>query len=327
VTEVFSLYQRFLNQGTLSEPTGIPDPQFALPSTVNWMRALGILVDHHKTNFKSALTAYSNVQRQTFTDQAANSIFEQLLLSLHQLSALQSLATASKKTDVARVAAVAWYYGIYSAASAMVAAQCSTIQDNHTQTANTWDRQIVVSKFAMLPFSMRLTSIVKTKADAEIVALRTSGQFGLLSPASNHDEALGAACAYLSGTADWWRWTVEEDLRQSREFRDLKVDNFRTKAARDLRDARFDKRTLSFMHQAIRYRGKANYREALYLSYGSSVETLLANYVADLERVLAAFLAMAGAFCSKRLGSTLWNAFVADVDKSRAFTTSPSTVW
>jgi len=323
----FSLYRRFLDQGTLSEPKGIPDPQFALPSTVNWMRALGILVDHHKIKFKSALTIYSNVQRQQFSDQAANSIFEQLLLSLHQLSALQALAAASKKTDVARVAAVAWYYGIYSAASAMVAAQCSTIQDNHTQTANTWDRQIAVRNLAMPPFSMRLTTLVKIKADAEVDALRTSGPFGLLSPASNADEALGAACAYISGTADWWRWTVEEDVRASREFRDLKVDNFRTKAARDLRDGRFDKRTLSFMHQAIRYRGKANYREALYLSYGSSVEALLKNYVPDLEKVLAAFLSMAGAFCSKRLGRDLWDAFVADVEKSRAFTTSPKTVW
>jgi hypothetical protein len=35
------LYDRIIKQGTINEPGGKPDPQFALPSTVNWMHALG----------------------------------------------------------------------------------------------------------------------------------------------------------------------------------------------------------------------------------------------------------------------------------------------
>lgn len=38
------LYDRIIKQGTINEPGGKPDPQFAQPSTVNWMRALRILI-------------------------------------------------------------------------------------------------------------------------------------------------------------------------------------------------------------------------------------------------------------------------------------------
>ena len=81
------------------------------------------------------------------------------------------------------------------------------------------------------------------------------------------------------------------------------------------------------MHEAIRYRGKANYREALFLGYGRSTETLLANYIDDLAVVLTAFVAMAGAFTSKRLGSQLWSEFIEDLEKQRSFTVSPKALW
>jgi len=35
-----SLYKRITETGTLSEPNGVPNPIYALPSTINWMRAL-----------------------------------------------------------------------------------------------------------------------------------------------------------------------------------------------------------------------------------------------------------------------------------------------
>ena len=84
---------------------------------------------------------------------------------------------------------------------------------------------------------------------------------------------------------------------------------------------------MGFLHQAARYRGKANYREALFLAYGHSTETLLKGFVADQATVLRAFLAMAGAFASRKLGKTLWAEFVDDVDANRAFSTSAASVW
>ena len=38
----FSLYDRITQHGTLSEPTGVPDPYFALQGTVNCLDMLGL---------------------------------------------------------------------------------------------------------------------------------------------------------------------------------------------------------------------------------------------------------------------------------------------
>ena len=84
---------------------------------------------------------------------------------------------------------------------------------------------------------------------------------------------------------------------------------------------------MGFLHQASRYRGKANYREALFLAHGRATDAALEGFVANQVVVLRAFLAMAGAFASRKLGKSLWGEFVADVEAQRAFTTSAASVW
>lgn len=41
MTKSFSLRDRFVSQGTLSDLQGIPDPAFSLPATLNWMNRPG----------------------------------------------------------------------------------------------------------------------------------------------------------------------------------------------------------------------------------------------------------------------------------------------
>jgi hypothetical protein len=222
---------------------------------------------------------------------------------------------------------VTWYYGIYYAASGMIAAQDGSLQNDHASTANSWDRHFAARALAMPPFGLRLTTLEEKAYKAEVAQLRNGNNSDLRTAPTNPDEAHGACCAYLSGSAGWYKWRTEEDLRQSRDFKDLGVVNFRTKLAREFRDERLARKSLSFVHQAIRYRGKANYREALFLGYGIATETLLAGYVDDLAKVLRAFVAMAGAYASKRLGSDLWTEFIDDVEARRAFSLSPAEVW
>lgn len=323
----FSLYNRFTTQGTLSNPDEIPDPRFALPSTVNWMRALAILIQDRDLSFGSATCFYSSVQKRVATAQEENTIFEQLLFAVHQLSALEALQASPSKADVARVGIVAWYYGIYSAASAMIAAQDGTIQDDHTGTATTWDRQFAANNKVMEPFSYRLSTLVKRYYDAEIANLRSGNGFLLTEKASDSRQAFGACCSYLSGTADWLKWKAEQNVRLSREFKALGVTDFRKKAAQNMRDVRLAGKSTGFLHQAFRYRGKANYREALFLGYGKSTETLLEGYTEDLATVLRGFVAMAGAFVAKRLGQYLWDEYLENLEANRAFSLSPTSVW
>jgi hypothetical protein len=215
------LYDRIIHQGTLSEPNGVPDPQFALPPTINWMHALALIVRSGGVSFTSASQFYVSTQRRTLSAQE-NTIFEQLLFALHQLSALEALRLVPRQADVARVGIVAWYYGVYAAASAMVAAQDGSIQDGHAGTANSWDRHFAARDLLMQLFALRVSTLVESAAKPQIATLRRSS-FDLKSPALTSDDALGALCSYLSGTAGWYRWKTTEELRTSKEFKALGV--------------------------------------------------------------------------------------------------------
>jgi hypothetical protein len=91
-----------------------------------------------------------------------------------------------------------WYYGVYSAASAMTAAMDGSFQDNHAETAKKWH------------------------------------------------ERFPASAEYLSGTSSWEQWNIQERIRETHAFKALKVSGFRTKAAREMRDAGYAKRALLF---------------------------------------------------------------------------------
>ena len=94
-----------------------------------------------------------------------------------------------------------------------------------------------------------------------------------------------------------------------------------------MRDARLRGKSLGFLHQAFRYRGKANYRDALFLTYGSSVGGTLSGFIEDLELVLTGFIVMAGAFCGRRIGPTLWQPFIADLSTQLQLAVMPQDVW
>jgi hypothetical protein len=118
-----------------------------------------------------------------------------------------------KELNLARVAIMTWYYGTYCAASAMVAAKDGTQQQDHTGTANAWDRQIAVNGHAMAPFAYRLTTLENPAADREIVQLRGANAFNLGTRPSNSADAVGACISYLSGTREYRVWQVCESLQ------------------------------------------------------------------------------------------------------------------
>lgn len=180
----------------------------------------------------------------------------------------------------------------------------------------------------MEPFSLRVSSLVQSVFTAEIEALKGGNTFPLTSSPSNPTEAFGACCGYLSGTAKWAKWVVEEEVRNSKEFKTAGFTDFRKRNAQVLRDNRLQNKTISFVHQAFRYRGKANYREAYFLGHGGqATETLLFDYIKDLSTVLRAFLVMAGGFASKRVGDALWNDFINDIEAGRSFSLSAKDIW
>jgi hypothetical protein len=278
-------------------------------------------------DFASGRTFYAKVQARGVPDRELNTVCEQLLFVLNQIAALQALASAPNKADVARTAIVAWYYGVYSAASAMTAAMDGSFQDNHTETARKWQERFPGRNLAMHPFADCLSSLVAGTVATELAPVKMRGQHSLVNKPTMAPEAWGCCAEYLSGTAGWEQWNIEERVKETPAFKALQVTDFRTKAARQMRDAAYARRGIAFLHQASRYRGKANYRDAIYLAYGSSVPTQLSGFVDDMLVVLRAFAAMAGAYCSLRVGKLAWKEFVHDLDRKKAISVSPTDVW
>lgn len=313
--------------GTLAEPDGAPEPRFALQGTVNWMHALALVATDQGVDWPRMQTFYRQVQRFSgLTDAATNTVFEQLLMSLHHLSALHAMAKADRDRDLARVGVMAWYYGIYCAASAMIAAKDGSQQQDHTSTAAQWDRQVASAGLAVAPFAFRLTTLVKKEAASEIAALRNGNSFNLSARSGNVADAQGACVSYLSGTRDYREWQICEELKL-RELSKLGLNDFRTKQAQQVRDGRLQGKSLGFLHQAFRYRGKANYRDALFLTYEAQVGTVIEGFISDMEMVLKAFVIMAGAFCAKRVDPVHWQAFLVDLEAHLGLVVMPNDVW
>lgn len=324
----FSLYQRLLTHGTVTDPPkDIPDARFALPSTINWIRALAILVADLDVAFSTAKIFYSDVQRRQLNDREINTTCEQLLFTLNQIAALEALAAVPNAADVARVAIVTWYYGIYGAASAMIAANDGSVQDNHTATAQQWDRQFPCNRLVMAPFGDRISNLLTRNVELELAPVRARGTHSLTVRPTGVTEAWGCVAEYLSGTAKWEQWNVQERVKEHRDFKALNKPDFRSTAAKSLRDAALAKRGIAFLHEASRYRGKANYRDAIYLAYGRTVPSQLEGFVPDLAIVLKAFSCIAAAYASQRMGREIWDAFLGDLEKKRAVSTSPAKLW
>ncbi len=294
-------------------------PLFAFQGTVNWMRALSILVDGKDFEDDAIKAHYSNVKRRPNVNvDADNLVFENMLMAFHNHASLISLnKDISHPYNTCRTAIVCWYYSIYFTCSAMIGAATGSKQETHTETARVWQFDIVDKNLVLSPFSLSLSSLVESTVEAEISAYRKDNKYSLNdgSP-QNEDEAWGAVVSYLKGTCEYEKYRVEEKVKNSSEFKKLGVQNFRKKVARDLRDSQLRKKGVNFLTQAFRYRGKANYRDSVFLSYGYDQSEQIKMFCQDLEKVSFVFQRMASFYLSKRVEKGTWTQFVDDLEKN-----------
>ena len=241
-------------------------------------------------------------------------VCEYTFMALQNFSSLYIMKDAERPHDFARIAIISWYYGVYFAAKAMVAAYDGSTQETHAKTAKAWDAQIVQRGYISQPFAWRLDTLVKSEYEKTVKSLGDTFHIGKGIP-STEEEAVGACLAYLKGTADHEREKAEADIKRSGEFKKLGVQDFRTNAAKQLRDGKLSNKTVCFLNQAFRYRGKANYRDALYLSYGNVKEEDLKQFLEDLYRTLFAFVLQAGCYCELRVKKSCWSDFLDDLEK------------
>jgi len=303
------------------------EPRFAFQGTINWMRALSEIVSNGSFSDKDLNDFYSKVQRRAVNRNSDTLVFENMHMAHHNLASLFSMnEDIEDKYDISRAAIVSWYYATYFAASAMVAASSGSAQETHAATSKVWQVDIVEKDFIPYPFNLSLSSLVTKTVDENIKTYRGTNIFDLNNYAQDSTQAHGSIVSYLKGTAGYKKWEVEERVKSSREFKDLGVDNFRTKVARELRDKSLEKGQVNYLIQAFRYRGKANYRDSIFLSYGDDNEHLIEKFVEDLLNVSFNFVRAASYYCSKRVERDTWAEFVADIEENTKLSVDVSSI-
>lgn len=73
---------------------------------------------------------------------------------------------------------------------------------------------------------------------------------------------------------------------------------------------------VNFLIQAFRYRGKANYRDSIFLSYGNESKEIITQFNQDLLDVSYAFVRSASFYSSKRVERDTWSTFVSDIEEN-----------
>jgi len=298
-----------------------PSPRSAFLGTTNWMRALAILASTGELKSDALKQHYSTVQRRQPNAEADTLAYEMLLMSLHNAASVKAFASPDlNHHDVISVGIVAWYYATYHVCKSMVAAASGSDPQTHAKTARIWQSDVAPNGLVVGPFRYVLNDLSPTNVANEIDSLRGRNPHDLNTRPDDEDSAYSAIVSYLKGTAECARRRVEKKVRNSLEYRALGVDNFRTKAAREILDKALSNEKVNFLIQAFRYRGKANYRDAIYLSYGADNSDTVKEFVSDLSIVATKFVTMACHYVAKRTERGTWQSFVADLDANSHFT-------
>jgi hypothetical protein len=201
-------------------------------------------------------------------------------------------------------AIVWWYYALYHAVRSMLAAFDGREPDTH--------RDVVAS-------TNELTD--KLPHPFNMVAAHGSGEeYSVTLPnyshARRHDlitrfdgtrsAAQGILLTYLNGTAGWVVGNVKDRLKQQHNLQD-----FRTTRARQLRDERLPVK-VNILNCVYRFRGKANYRDGLFLSYGDPHNWLTPSFLSDLFTIASFGFVCAFAYAERRIGRNFAADFLND---------------
>lgn len=295
-----------------------PAPRFAFQGTVNWMRGLAILSENGFSHVELR-NFYQTIQRRQPNHEADALAYEYITMSMHNVSAIDSMESIENPYPIVRSAIVAWYYAVFYASKAMLAASSGSDPQQHAAAGKAWQAEIIDSRLVKLPFSLSISNLTPSNVKQVINELRNGNEYNVTVEPETYEMALGAMYSYLNGTAEYEKLRLEEHVRSSKDFKDGGYTNFKTNAAKALRDAKLRPAHVNFLVQAFRYRGKANYRDAIYLSYGRNDTDTLKQFISDLGQVAGVFSLMAAHFVSKRVISADWNSFAEDITQHAQF--------
>jgi hypothetical protein len=301
-----------------------PDPQWASLSTVNWARSLALeIVEEHGATpaeqFESCKALFDSQPKKS-ASVATPAIFEPLFSSLTCSLTVTSaiLPQNARFLDWSlHHLIVSWYYAHYTAARAMLTAAGQTPADTHSATIAAYGGNIAermphpLNMHARYAENDDFDGHLPTHPEARRADQKLNGTFSGTRP-----QAQGNLLAYLVRTAKREADPVKERLLRDLQKHDPGLKNFQTRLARGARDQKLKNIVANFMSCAYRYRGKANYRDAIYLAYGSKPLGGRDELAAALATSAQFAYLCALAFVRRRVNASDAKSFVDDVARN-----------
>lgn len=280
------LYTEVLKEDNLRVPT------FARQSTINWMKSLRleILREHgssSKGQFESCLKHFTMAYPKKLAPTInSSSIFELLYSSLTYSLALQTSAKNTvNEAWMLPGSIVSWYYSIYFSVLSMFGSTGQNVDDNHTAVYRAFGSNL--SEKMPHPFNMRASHIKNEDYSSVLPSFSGASSYSLSKTFPETDDAArGMILEYLSGNAKYYTGKTKVSI-----LKRIPYSDFRTDVAKLERDKRLPK-IVAFMHCAYRYRGKANYRDGIYLTYGKNLASESKAFFEDMKVVSQFFFIM-----------------------------------
>lgn len=289
-------------------------PSFSVRGIDNWFRALRFEIEsaHGKTvqqQVESCRIFYNRDKPKRVTTFTANGdLFEQLFFSVIYCMTVDRFSSELSKTPWIRPTAIVdWYYAVYFSIRAILPVFGHQISEDHSKTA-----KFVASTFRThLPYPFDMLARKTTGEEYDTYVGDKQAQHYDLNRTffPINSIAQGMLSQYLGGTAEWYAGRTKNAILADKK---LKIENFRTKLAREERDRRLIPE-IGFLHCAYRQRTKANYRDAIYLAYHYGEEIGLETFVSNLS-VSAKFASINAIACAEHyIGRNDIKAFVEDL--------------
>lgn len=263
------------------------NPTFARRSTLNWMKSLRFEIESEhgssaQEQFNSCLQHFKSAYPKRLSPLETN-IFESLYSSLCSTLAIQtSENNADNESWMQPSSIVSWYYSIYFSVQSMLSITGQSVDDNHASIYRAYASNL--SDQMPHPLNMKATHLKNEQYQPILPKYESANSFSLTkSFPEERNAAKGMLIEYLSGTAKYYSWLTKENILKKSRF-----ENFMSKEAKQERDKKLQKK-VGFMHCAFRYRGKANYRDAIYLTYGKTSPNETKDFLRDLK-IVARFL-------------------------------------
>jgi len=242
---------------------------------------------------------------------ATGQLFEHLFFSIvYSMTVNQFAVNLSATPWIRPTAIVDWYYAIYFSFRSMLPVFGHTISEDHSKTA-----KFVASTFRThLPYPFDMFARRVKGEDYDVFLEGNKSSYYSLNHILYKDKSVtqGMLAQYLRGTA---AWNADKTKNAIQKDKKLNISNFRSKHAQSVRDSRLTT-DIGFLHCAYRQRTKANYRDAIYLSYDYGEEINLDSFTRSLS-VSARFASISAITCIEHYsGKQNIKSFVEDLNKN-----------